>query len=392
MRRFIIALTRGGPNGIPRPIEIHAHDPVRYCGDMLAWVHQSIATENEFFRVLFDGDTEFIPAAPSSDQSTTDGPSEATSRDEATPPQCTSMVGNAFEGVARPLQVRVEQTLGSQHGIVVAYKLFHLLAFYDHTIAKLMPSSAVAHVLHKCREGSNRAFHQQFQLLTHQVATSQPEYSASLAATHAVMEASQRLSQLLEILQSSMLPEEEKEADLSPLFELLLSALASMGDRCTENMSEFDGAVFRLNNHASIQIPLSRFPEASKWYQLLSDNMDRWIQKLSELTSRSLLDRYHLTSVLDQIQHDAEQAAASLDGRTIVQALTDFFQGITTENFPHFESVAQPLQREKARQLTAPQLADAYQQIYRSLETHLQAGKVQHVHSPRELRTLLELE
>ena len=38
--RFIQALTRGGPGGMPRPIEMHAHDPRRYLGDMLAWVHQ----------------------------------------------------------------------------------------------------------------------------------------------------------------------------------------------------------------------------------------------------------------------------------------------------------------------------------------------------------------
>lgn len=47
------ALTRGGPNGLPRPIEIHAHDPLRYVGDMLAWVHQSIAGEREFLEWLF---------------------------------------------------------------------------------------------------------------------------------------------------------------------------------------------------------------------------------------------------------------------------------------------------------------------------------------------------
>lgn len=47
------ALTRGGPGGLPRPIEIHAHDPLRYVGDMLAWVHQTIAGEREFLEGLF---------------------------------------------------------------------------------------------------------------------------------------------------------------------------------------------------------------------------------------------------------------------------------------------------------------------------------------------------
>lgn len=40
-RRFVIALTEGGANGMPRPIEMQAHDPQRYVGDMLAWMHQA---------------------------------------------------------------------------------------------------------------------------------------------------------------------------------------------------------------------------------------------------------------------------------------------------------------------------------------------------------------
>ena len=50
---FITALTRGGPSGYPRPIELHAHDPLRYVGDMLAWVHQAIAAEREFLESIF---------------------------------------------------------------------------------------------------------------------------------------------------------------------------------------------------------------------------------------------------------------------------------------------------------------------------------------------------
>jgi hypothetical protein len=53
MDGFIVALTRGGPGGVPRPIELHAHDPARYTGDMLAWVHQTVAWEHEFLESLF---------------------------------------------------------------------------------------------------------------------------------------------------------------------------------------------------------------------------------------------------------------------------------------------------------------------------------------------------
>lgn len=51
-RAFLDALTRGGPGGFPRPIELHAHDPLRYVGDMLAWVHQALAGERELSEAL----------------------------------------------------------------------------------------------------------------------------------------------------------------------------------------------------------------------------------------------------------------------------------------------------------------------------------------------------
>ena len=47
---FKAALTTGSAHG--RPIEVHAHDALLYIGDMLAWVHQAIAAEQEFLETL----------------------------------------------------------------------------------------------------------------------------------------------------------------------------------------------------------------------------------------------------------------------------------------------------------------------------------------------------
>ncbi|XP_067631293.1 conserved oligomeric Golgi complex subunit 6 isoform X2 [Eurosta solidaginis] len=52
VRLFIEALTEGGANGNPKPIEMHAHDPKRYIGDMFAWLHQAIPNEKENLSML----------------------------------------------------------------------------------------------------------------------------------------------------------------------------------------------------------------------------------------------------------------------------------------------------------------------------------------------------
>jgi conserved oligomeric Golgi complex subunit 6 len=34
-------------------IEIQAHDPLRYLGDILAWTHQAVADEKEILTLIF---------------------------------------------------------------------------------------------------------------------------------------------------------------------------------------------------------------------------------------------------------------------------------------------------------------------------------------------------
>ena len=52
-KAFTNALTLGGPNGFPKPIEFHAHDSMRYAGDILAWVHQACIGERELLEGVF---------------------------------------------------------------------------------------------------------------------------------------------------------------------------------------------------------------------------------------------------------------------------------------------------------------------------------------------------
>ena len=55
VRSFLDALTVGGAHGTPRPMELHAHDPPRYVGDMLAWLHQVTPIEKESAHSLLKG-------------------------------------------------------------------------------------------------------------------------------------------------------------------------------------------------------------------------------------------------------------------------------------------------------------------------------------------------
>ncbi|KAI9911466.1 hypothetical protein PsorP6_009736 [Peronosclerospora sorghi] len=378
VRRFMMALTVGGPNGIPRPIDMSAQDPVKYCSEMLAWVHEAIATESDFFRVLFDGDVECSPSPfPEASQgsrssvSTDHSPTnEETTGDEG----CISMVGRAFDSVARPLQVRIEQTLCASHGLVIAYQLVHVLAFYHDKVDQLVAPAQVARTLGHCREVANDTFRRDFELLVDTVAASAPDYGANLGVTHPVLDLSHRVVALLEIRQTSLVPEQEKEADVAPLLDAIVPAIERMCQRHLTLVEPAEALVFRINNFSCLHARLRPFPHAIKWYRKLDEDLNRWLHRLSDVEAARVLDRAQV-STLVQLMRDFEQNRSSeqgtlaaetrgLDGETITQVMTNFSATLRTLTLPALEYLVQPAMVDQARTRTCTTLASTYAFVY----------------------------
>jgi hypothetical protein len=130
VRSFIDALTRA-----KGPMEIHAHDPLRYCGDMLAWTHQAVASEKELFAGLFLARSVRVFGLFRLCLTNRRIISEQEGV-RAMPPLSEAAVAaalsHAIEGVCRPLRMRVEQVLAAPDlSLVPLFKLGALFQFYS---------------------------------------------------------------------------------------------------------------------------------------------------------------------------------------------------------------------------------------------------------------------
>ncbi|CAD6930556.1 unnamed protein product [Tilletia controversa] len=216
-REFNAALTQGGPppTHLPRPIELSAHDPTRYIGDMLAWVHQALASERELLGSLVgigddDVATHHRGAASPSSSGTAEGsetqmmtgrrigqrrrwsvnPAEVIDMMEGrnqtgAPSDNEALAGSLamasaataqkgvirprerlrdlldrdMEGCCRPLKVRITQTLHSQEGSITAFKLSSLISFYSSTMEQTIGrKAALSQVLRELTETAYSAF------------------------------------------------------------------------------------------------------------------------------------------------------------------------------------------------------------------------------------------
>ncbi|KAE8271683.1 hypothetical protein A4X09_0g624 [Tilletia walkeri] len=210
-REFNAALTQGGPppNYLPRPIELSAHDPTRYIGDMLAWVHQALASERELLGSLVGvGDedeaahhgaasaaganesqmvtgrrigqrrrwsvnpAEVIDMMEGRQQTGAPSDNEALAGSLAMASAASAQKGvirprerlrdlldRDMEGCCRPLKVRITQTLHSQEGSITAFKLSSLISFYSSTMEQTIGRKAsLSQVLRELTETAYSAF------------------------------------------------------------------------------------------------------------------------------------------------------------------------------------------------------------------------------------------
>ncbi|KAF9042684.1 oligomeric complex COG6 [Rhodocollybia butyracea] len=208
---FITALTRGGPSGLPRPIELHAHDPLRYIGDMLAWVHQAIAAEREFLEALFDmkDDMRMVGSAREFVEKENMSQEEEWTRD---------LMDAAVGKVCVPLKVRVQQTIRSQESAIMSYKIANLLQFYRMTMTKTIGHDAVLSLtLNEITDLAYKYFFGSIEAQCRSLARANLELDdTSLTPPIPILDHVQILREIMAVYQSSLGDDDEPDISETP--------------------------------------------------------------------------------------------------------------------------------------------------------------------------------
>ncbi|TQV98313.1 ATPase, AAA-type, core [Cordyceps javanica] len=139
---FFAALTGdgiGGSSATIKPIDMIAHDPLRYVGDMLAWIHSAAVSEREALEVLFVADgEELVKGINSGRDAELWKIISDDDNDFNTLNALNNLVDRNVSGAALILRQRVEQVIQANEDSISAYKLANLLKFYVVMLLKLL--------------------------------------------------------------------------------------------------------------------------------------------------------------------------------------------------------------------------------------------------------------
>lgn len=308
VKLFIDALTKGGPNGNPRPIELNSHDPLRYMGDMLAWIHQSTATENEFLRSLF----------------------RKFKKNQDHEKNIKDSLGIIMDGVCRALKIRVEQVLVSQHDTIL-YKISNLIKFYEYTIRnRINETSELISTLSEMYTLSYKMFLNSLNIHATRLLEKTEPPGYDLMPNSDFRQTLALIKEIFDSYNNSVVSLESKKNDYTQILDCVIEPLVQMSSLSAINLPVIDMAVYMVNCVYTIHSMLSLYEYTDKKLEKLEAQMDAHLDSLINeqayfiLTKTDLLDAYKIIQNHDNKTKGPLINVLGMDSNTLKTAMSKF--------------------------------------------------------------------
>jgi len=265
-----------------KPIEFQAHDPLRYVGDMLAWVHSATVSEREALEVLFISDGDEIKRSIQAGLESEpwlrgDGDEEIFDGKKA----LNQLVSRDLTGVARLLRQRTEQVIQSHDDATLAYKIANLVGFYKSTFARLLGSDSEVLELFNTLEGS--AMRQFRANMRDHVAAVQNDLAvapADLSPPDFLDEALQMIRILAKSYDTSIAAVDSRANGFESVLAEALDPFISGCENLCKGLQAPDGDIFAINCLVAVKNVLVPYSFAKDRVQEMDDTITEHIAKL----------------------------------------------------------------------------------------------------------------
>ncbi|RSL46983.1 Conserved oligomeric Golgi complex subunit 6 [Fusarium sp. AF-6] len=364
---FYVALTGSSPSGTEdpsvKPIDMTAHDPLRYVGDMLAWIHSATVSEREALEVLFVAEGEELAKGLKSGRDAEiwrliaeDDEVEA---DFNALKALNDLVDRDISGAARVLRQRMEQVIQSNEETIPAYKLANLINFYRITFQKTLgPNTNLVELV----EGLETEALRQFRALVRDhIATLQGEFQhapSDLGPPAFLQDSLKQLKAISKTYDSSLSASEDRESEfenvLAEAFEPFMAGCENMA----KVMKDQKGAIFLINCISSATACLEPFDFTRRRTQQLQGKSEEEAKKLVVSQYNFFRKGSGLDPIFSFLEENKDKDAGPLDEKLLGQAsqtLDDFLPSAlmdAMENLKHLQDskLARQVTEEAAEQ------------------------------------------
>lgn len=286
-----------------KPIEFHAHDPLRYIGDMLAWVHSTTVSEREALENLFISDGEEIK------RSIQEGlESEPWLRDEDAEifdgkKALNQLVSRDLTSVARVLRQRTEQVVQSHDDAALAYKIANLIGFYKSTFIRLLGSeSEVLEIFDTLEASAMRQFRSNMRDYVAAVQSDLAKPPPDLSPPDFLEDALQMLKVLAKSYDTSAAGTDDQAQGFYAVLAEALDPFMSGCVNLQKGLEQPESAIFAINCLFAAKDALSTYTFASERVEEMEDTIKEQVAQLVDYQHQYLLHESGLITLLEALE------------------------------------------------------------------------------------------
>lgn len=278
VKNFIDALTTGGSGN--KPIELHAHDPKRYIGDIFAWLHQAIHSERENLMML-------CKSCDKNDISDV----------------ILQALANISDGVCHTLKVRVEMILNSEKDTIILYSIANLIRFYFNIINSVIKAGQLEQCLHEIQSLSENFYLSSLTLQVKEILQSSNESQLSQADLVPPQSVRQLLNILKEILSVANMVE-GRQVDIQKIVSCVVDPLLQSLTEQAIHLPCIDMSVYFLNFLYQIQSALAMYEFMDERLERLNAQCDAQIETLTSEQASSIVANLNLGPIYTVLQSE----------------------------------------------------------------------------------------
>ncbi|KAF8477542.1 oligomeric Golgi complex subunit 6 [Kalaharituber pfeilii] len=264
-------------SGVAKPIELYAHDPLRYIGDMLAWLHSATVSEQEALEVLFISGEESSIAKSIETGLASEPWEEGFNAKES----LMMLVDKNLESVCKPLKSRVEQVIASHDDSTLAFRISNLINFYRLTFEKILgKESNLLEMMRNMEQFALRQFQNNLQDHVRQVQADLPQVPQDLSPPEFLQDALKELRLLMLSYDSSLTPPAEKEAEFMAILVEALDPYLKGCESLSNDLRPPLSHIFMTNCLLASKATLEQFSFTKARIASLDNSLEKHITAL----------------------------------------------------------------------------------------------------------------
>ncbi|KAK5995800.1 Conserved oligomeric Golgi complex subunit 6 [Cladobotryum mycophilum] len=355
---FHCALTGTSLNGVEdpsiKPIDLAAHDPLRYVGDMLAWIHSATVSEREALEVLFVAEGEELARGLKSGRDAEVWRLVADEEDEVVNFNAMKALGELVDrdlsGAARVLRQRMEQVVQSNEDIITAYKVATLISFYRVTFEKLLgPHSGLLECVSNLESEAMRQFRA---LMRDQITALQGEFQqapTNLEPPVFLQASFKQLNAIIRTYEASMSNSKTQEADIQVVLFEAFEPFISGCDKIAKSIGPPEDAIFRINYRLAAVGCLEEFQITRRRAMGIQDNISSDTAILVDNQYQSLRKKSGLYSLMESLRNGEMRKVTKESLGRAGQELDDFLPSALMDAMDRLKCLQNP---ELTREIT----------------------------------------